>query len=63
MTPANRRANITAELTRADESMRDRLEADYGRDFVLTERALKEDVAACEGFLERARALVAPRLA
>lgn len=133
MTPANRRANITAELTRADESMQAarvlvaagllhdaesrlyyaiyhaaiavlltegieprshagtasllglhfvktgrmdpddarlftriqkyRLEADYGRDFVLTERALKEDVAACEGFLERARALVAPRLA
>jgi uncharacterized protein (UPF0332 family) len=39
-----------------------RLEADYGRDFVLTERALEEDVAACQGFLERARALVAPHL-
>jgi uncharacterized protein (UPF0332 family) len=32
-----------------------RLEADYGRDFVLTDGALREDLAACQGFLERVR--------
>ena len=36
-----------------------RLEADYGRDFVLTEAALEEDLAACQGFLDRARTTVA----
>jgi len=39
-----------------------RLEADYGRDFVLTEDAPREDLAACTSFLERARALVAAAL-
>jgi uncharacterized protein len=36
-----------------------RIESDYGRDFVLTPEALREDLAACEGFLDRARSLVA----
>jgi uncharacterized protein (UPF0332 family) len=36
-----------------------RLEADYGRDFVLTEDALREDLAACTAFVERAHSLVA----
>lgn len=36
-----------------------RLEADYGRDFVLTVDALREDLAACAAFVERARAIVA----
>lgn len=31
-----------------------RLEADYGRDFVLTDAALREDLASCQGFLDRA---------
>ena len=35
-----------------------RLEADYGRDFVLTEDALREDLQACTAFVDRARALV-----
>ena len=34
-----------------------RLEADYGRDFVLTIDALCEDLAACTGFLSRVRAI------
>jgi uncharacterized protein (UPF0332 family) len=34
-----------------------RLEADYGRDFVLTTEALREDLAACTGFLTRVRAI------
>jgi uncharacterized protein (UPF0332 family) len=129
VTPANKRANIAAELARADESMRAacvlvdagllhdaesrlyysiyhaavamlltqgieprshagtasqlglhfvktgrmdpddarlfariqkyRLEADYGRDFVLTDAALREDLVACQGFLARARTLTA----
>ncbi|MDO8836137.1 MAG: HEPN domain-containing protein [Vicinamibacterales bacterium] len=37
-----------------------RIEADYGRDFVLTDAAIKEDLAACEGFLKRARTLTSP---
>jgi hypothetical protein len=32
-----------------------RLEADYGRDFVLTSDALREDLTACTGFLTRVR--------
>lgn len=32
-----------------------RLEADYGRDFVLTEAALREDLVSCQGFLDRVR--------
>lgn len=35
-----------------------RLEADYGRDFVLTADALREDFAACTGFLDRVRTLI-----
>ena len=35
-----------------------RLEADYGRDFVLTTEALGEDLAACTGFLDRVRAII-----
>jgi uncharacterized protein (UPF0332 family) len=34
-----------------------RLEADYGRDFVLTDAALREDLASCQGFLDRVREL------
>lgn len=30
-----------------------RIEADYGRDFVLTEAALREDLVSCQGFLDR----------
>jgi hypothetical protein len=44
VTDANRRANI---------------ESDYGRDFPLTPEALREDLEACEGFLVRARGIVA----
>lgn len=39
-----------------------RIESDYGRDFVLTAEALCEDLAACEGFLDRARGMVAEAL-
>jgi uncharacterized protein (UPF0332 family) len=39
-----------------------RLEADYGRDFVLTEAALREDLASCEGFVDRARRVIAEAL-
>ena len=39
-----------------------RLEADYGRDFVLTVDALTEDLALCESFLMRAQVLTAPFL-
>jgi len=35
-----------------------RLEADYGRDFVLAEAGVREDLAACEGFVARVRALL-----
>jgi uncharacterized protein (UPF0332 family) len=35
-----------------------RLEADYGRDFVLTSDALREDLAACTGFLTRVRDII-----
>jgi hypothetical protein len=36
-----------------------RPEADYGRDFALTEAALREDLASCQGFLDRVRELTA----
>jgi uncharacterized protein (UPF0332 family) len=36
-----------------------RLEADYGRDFVLTEAALREDLASCQGFFDRVREFTA----
>ena len=36
-----------------------RLEADYGRDFVLTDAALREDLDSCQGFLDRARSTIA----
>ena len=39
-----------------------RIESDYGRDFALTPDALREDLEACEGFLERARGVVAQAL-
>ena len=39
-----------------------RLEADYGRDFVLTEPALREDFVACAAFIERTRGIVARSL-
>jgi len=35
-----------------------RLEADYGRDFVLTAAALAEDLDSCRGFIARVRALI-----
>lgn len=35
-----------------------RIESDYGRDFVLTADGLQEDLAACAGFLDRARRIV-----
>ncbi|PYQ98086.1 MAG: DNA-binding protein [Acidobacteria bacterium] len=35
-----------------------RLEADYGRDFVLTEAPLREDLASCQTFLDRARGTI-----
>jgi uncharacterized protein (UPF0332 family) len=35
-----------------------RFEADYGRDFVLTDAALRDDLAACTGFLDRVRAII-----
>lgn len=40
-----------------------RLEADYSVEFVLTADAVAEDRAACEGFVDRARALVTAALA
>lgn len=39
-----------------------RHEADYGRDFVLTETALREDINSCQGFLDRVRAVIAGAL-
>jgi hypothetical protein len=39
-----------------------RIESDYGPDFALTPDALREDLGACEGFLARARAVVAQSL-
>jgi uncharacterized protein (UPF0332 family) len=36
-----------------------RLEADYGRDFVLTNAALGEDLDSCQGFLDRVRGTIA----
>ena len=36
-----------------------RVEADYGREFVLTESAIREDLASCRGFIDRIRALIA----
>lgn len=39
-----------------------RIEADYSRDFILTEDALEEDLAACRGFLDRVRDLIAAAL-
>ena len=39
-----------------------RIESDYGRDFPLTPEALREDLEACQGFLDRARAIVAQAL-
>lgn len=36
-----------------------RIEADYGRDFVLTEPALNEDLVACRGFIDRVRRIIA----
>ena len=36
-----------------------RLEADNGRDFVLTETALREDLTSCQAFLDRARGTIA----
>jgi len=39
-----------------------RIESDYGRDFPLTPEALREDLEACQGFLDRARAIVAEAL-
>jgi uncharacterized protein (UPF0332 family) len=35
-----------------------RIEADYGRDFVLTTDALREDLAACAGFLARVQTII-----
>ena len=35
-----------------------RIEADYGRDFVLTTDALREDLAACTGFLARVQTII-----
>jgi len=39
-----------------------RIESDYGRDFPLTADALREDLAACEGFLGRVRTIIAAAL-
>jgi uncharacterized protein (UPF0332 family) len=39
-----------------------RVEADYSRDFVVTREALEEDLAACRGFVDRVRALIASLL-
>ena len=39
-----------------------RLEADYGRDFVLTTEGLREDLDSCQGFLDRARGIIASSL-
>jgi uncharacterized protein (UPF0332 family) len=39
-----------------------RVEADDSRDFVITGPALREDLAACAGFVARIRALVATSL-
>ena len=35
-----------------------RAEADYGRDFVLTDAALREDLALCRGFIDHVRAAI-----
>jgi hypothetical protein len=39
-----------------------RVEADYSREFVVTDAALREDLAACTGFVTRIRAIVATSL-
>jgi uncharacterized protein (UPF0332 family) len=36
-----------------------RIEADYSTAFVVTREALEQDLAACDGFLARVRALIA----
>ena len=36
-----------------------RLEADYGRNFVLLETQLREDLRSCEAFVERAQTYIA----
>ena len=71
MTDANKRANVASELGRADESMRaarvlvdaallhDADSRFHGRDFVLTDAALREDLASCQGFLDRAHLTIA----
>ena len=51
------------ENARARHAARDRaggrrLEADDGRDFVRTTEALREDLAACTGFLDLVRAII-----
>jgi hypothetical protein len=35
---------------------------DYGRDFVLTTEGLREDLDSCQGFLDRARGIIASSL-
>jgi uncharacterized protein (UPF0332 family) len=35
-----------------------RVEADYGRDFVLTPVALKDDLSSCRAFIDRVRAVI-----
>ena len=35
-----------------------RVEADYGRDFVLTPVALEEDLSSCRAFIDRVRAVI-----
>jgi len=40
-----------------------RIEADYGRDFVLTDEALRQDLAACEAFVGRVRDITSAFLA
>ena len=39
-----------------------RIEADYSTAFVLTKAALEEDLAACRGFVQRVRAVIASLL-
>jgi len=39
-----------------------RIEADYARDFVLTDAALREDLSACQGFVDRIRTIIAAAL-
>jgi len=39
-----------------------RIESDYGRDFPLTADALREDLAACEGFVGRVRTIITAAL-